>query len=370
MEPRPAGCDPDLRRVVTPLDVNKTRALLCKYGLLPDWDHILQGIANGFNVGIKSPPSCTLIFRESRILTARPGFYYGLHCWGSSIWSLFTGFSSQRAGAAHWSFSYVSSWPGTQTELRQVQDDSRFVLPAQRPQILFSKQFHQFRRLSNYVGNIRQHGRFDIVFTGWLCSCYVRHLSCLPYNSGRSESTELAVCILGWHGVCRQSRDVWADLQRWSLWFSGRHASGYISSGRFRSSQKVGGRLLCDQAPTRLLDRAGVHCSHSRYWGSLESGEAETVFFGPTLHWIRLGPGLQVGWSPSGQAVGGASAPIIVAIRIKSFHSEGSGESSWQIGPHFLHFSINSAFPPFYLILCIILYFIQSSEISPTQCQS
>jgi hypothetical protein len=144
MEPRPAGCDPDPRRVVTPLDVNKTRALLCKYGLLPDWDHILQGITNGFNVGIKSPPSCTLIFRESRILTARPRFYYRLHCWGSSIWSLFTGFSSQQAGAAHWSFSYVSNWPGTQTELRQVQDDSRFVLPAQRPQILFSKQFHQF----------------------------------------------------------------------------------------------------------------------------------------------------------------------------------------------------------------------------------
>jgi hypothetical protein len=95
MEPRPAGCDPDPRCVVTPLDVNKTRALLCEYGLLSDWDHILHGIANGFDVGIKSPPSCTLIFRESRILTAQPGFYYGLHCGGGSIWSLFTGFSSQ-----------------------------------------------------------------------------------------------------------------------------------------------------------------------------------------------------------------------------------------------------------------------------------
>jgi hypothetical protein len=149
-----------------------------------------------------------------------------------------------------------------------------------------------------------------------------------------------------------------------------RHASSCLSSGRFRSSQKMGGRLLCDQASARFLDRAGVHCSHCGYWGSLESGEVETVFFGPTLHWIRLGPGLQISRSPSGQAIGGPSAPIIVAIRIQLFHSKGSGESSWQIGPHFLHFSINSAFPPFYLILCVILYFIQSSEISPTQCQS
>jgi hypothetical protein len=62
MELKPAGCEPDPCCVTTPLNVNKTKLLLCKYGLLSDWEHILQGIANGFDVGIKSRPNCTLIF--------------------------------------------------------------------------------------------------------------------------------------------------------------------------------------------------------------------------------------------------------------------------------------------------------------------
>jgi hypothetical protein len=45
MELRLAECKPDPCCVVTPLNVNKTRDLLCKYGLLSDWNHILQGIA-------------------------------------------------------------------------------------------------------------------------------------------------------------------------------------------------------------------------------------------------------------------------------------------------------------------------------------
>lgn len=61
MELRPARCKPDPHCITTPLDVDKTRFLLCKQ-LLPDWEHILQGITNGFDVGIKSHPNCTLIF--------------------------------------------------------------------------------------------------------------------------------------------------------------------------------------------------------------------------------------------------------------------------------------------------------------------
>jgi hypothetical protein len=62
MELGPVKCGPDPCCVVTPLDVNKARMLLYKYGLLSDWNHILQGITNGFDVGIKSLPSSTLIF--------------------------------------------------------------------------------------------------------------------------------------------------------------------------------------------------------------------------------------------------------------------------------------------------------------------
>jgi hypothetical protein len=144
MELKPAGCRPDLCCIITPLDVNKTRLLLCKYRLLSDWEHILQGITNGFDVGIRSPPDCTLIFRKSCIITARPRIHCRLHCGGGCVRSLFMRFSSQRAGTAHRLLLYLSYWPGTENKLRQVQDDSGFVFSAERPQVFFSKQQYKF----------------------------------------------------------------------------------------------------------------------------------------------------------------------------------------------------------------------------------
>jgi hypothetical protein len=43
---------PDLRRVVTPLDPDWAKELLCKYNLVPYWSHIVTGLREGFDVGI------------------------------------------------------------------------------------------------------------------------------------------------------------------------------------------------------------------------------------------------------------------------------------------------------------------------------
>jgi hypothetical protein len=82
------------------------------------------------------------------------------------------------------------------------------------------------------------------------------------------------------------------------------------------------------------------------------------------------GPRLQISWSSGRQAKGHVSASIILASRIQLLHSQGSSKSAWQTNPHLLYFSINSAFPPFSLALCIIIHFIQSSEVSPSAYQS
>lgn len=239
----------------------KTRMLLCKYRLLSQQEHILKGIANGFDVGLTSPPDHTLIFRESCIFTTRPGFHHRLHCWGSSIRALFARLPSQRTGAAHWSLSYLPNWSGSQAELGQVQDDSRFILPPWRPANIFSKQLHQLRRLSDDVGNIRQHGRTNIVLTRWLLSSYIRHLGSLSYDSSQTRLTELAVCVLGGHGACRQSCYVWAELQCWGIWFGCRYAGGDLSGSRLWPSHEMAASHLQLLAPGSYLvrsDNAGV----------------------------------------------------------------------------------------------------------------
>jgi hypothetical protein len=62
MELRSADHGPDPCGVITPLDPIRTRNLLCIYNLLSDWEHILLGISNGFDVGINSLLEHTLIF--------------------------------------------------------------------------------------------------------------------------------------------------------------------------------------------------------------------------------------------------------------------------------------------------------------------
>jgi hypothetical protein len=47
-----ANPNPDPRKVVTPLDPNRVEELLCKYGLISTWNHIIVGLCEGFDVGI------------------------------------------------------------------------------------------------------------------------------------------------------------------------------------------------------------------------------------------------------------------------------------------------------------------------------
>jgi hypothetical protein len=52
MVPAAANPMPDPRWVVTPLDANRVKALLCKYNINSTWNHIIVGLHEGFDVGI------------------------------------------------------------------------------------------------------------------------------------------------------------------------------------------------------------------------------------------------------------------------------------------------------------------------------
>lgn len=56
----PAHNDP--RSVSTPLDADGLETLLKKLGLLEEWSHVINGIRNGFDVGIREIPPRSFIF--------------------------------------------------------------------------------------------------------------------------------------------------------------------------------------------------------------------------------------------------------------------------------------------------------------------
>jgi hypothetical protein len=58
--PAEAGDDPCV--VITPFNHLRVEELLRKYDIFNDWCHIVDGLRNGFNVGIQFPPSSTHTF--------------------------------------------------------------------------------------------------------------------------------------------------------------------------------------------------------------------------------------------------------------------------------------------------------------------
>jgi hypothetical protein len=61
-----ANPNPDPRKVVTPLNPNRVEELLCKYGLISTWNHIIVGLHEDFDIGIREQLSCLYIFPQSQ----------------------------------------------------------------------------------------------------------------------------------------------------------------------------------------------------------------------------------------------------------------------------------------------------------------
>lgn len=52
----------DPRQVVTPINPHKTIEILRTYNLLESFNDTVNGLIYGFDVGIKAPPTSTLLF--------------------------------------------------------------------------------------------------------------------------------------------------------------------------------------------------------------------------------------------------------------------------------------------------------------------
>ena len=68
----PANPALDPQIVVTPLSPDCTDKILCKYGIYEDWKHIITGLWEGFDVGVRETPPCSYIFCQLCFITFRP----------------------------------------------------------------------------------------------------------------------------------------------------------------------------------------------------------------------------------------------------------------------------------------------------------
>jgi len=62
MVPGPAECVPDPRIIFTPIDPVSTEHLLLSLNIYDKWKHIITGLHEGFDMGIKHPPEHTIMF--------------------------------------------------------------------------------------------------------------------------------------------------------------------------------------------------------------------------------------------------------------------------------------------------------------------
>ena len=58
----PVRPEPDPRLVVTPLNATSLEKTLLDLGLLPQWEHVIEGLRSGFDIGLSAPVSTTTSF--------------------------------------------------------------------------------------------------------------------------------------------------------------------------------------------------------------------------------------------------------------------------------------------------------------------
>jgi hypothetical protein len=154
MELVPANPVLDPQMVVTPLSPDQAEEILCKYGLYEDWKHVITGLREGFDVGIRDTPPCSHLFRQPCLVTFRSRLYIFLHCQRTSSRPLFRSLQPGHPRVHNRSILDIPTWTGPQTALEQALTCPGHVIPQERPQCCICQCGGEFRRFSHILGHV------------------------------------------------------------------------------------------------------------------------------------------------------------------------------------------------------------------------
>ncbi|KAG1759289.1 hypothetical protein EDD22DRAFT_826635 [Suillus occidentalis] len=331
----------DPRTVITPLDHLRVEELLRKYGILDNWRHIVDGIHNGFNVGIIESPPTTQLFREPFILLAKSFHNRHLHTLRASRRQILARFQPCRARALNWTFSYIPPGLGAKTAFRQISYSSGLVLPSHSFRYPVCKCRNQCRRFSNRLGHFQRYCSPHPHAPRRLCCSDLRHFFGLPYNSRLTLATKCSLHFLERHCLRGPCPYVRPHFKCWRVRICRRHARPHLSQSWLRTHPKVGGRLSRHKAPTPVLDRSRIYSPDSILRCSMEPREASALCRYTAVHWFRLGLGPQACFTTRGQAPQSARLNIVLAAPRSLIYSQRSCQSAWQIGACRLHIPSN-----------------------------
>ncbi|KAJ7018794.1 hypothetical protein C8F04DRAFT_1149944 [Mycena alexandri] len=357
---------PDPRRVVSPLDPAKTENLLRQLGLYESYRHIVVGLREGFDVGIRGLLPRTYLFRQSQILFCRPYLHFFLHRWRTGRWPLLRGLYSSRAGGNNRPIPHITAWASAQTALREIAYGTGHVLSSKRPGDCFHKRGGELRRLSNSMGHIRQHCCFNLIASAWLCRSYFRHFCGLPLNTSATGPTARALCVLGWtrlRGSCSNVRPL---LERWRIRFHSRYAGSNLRESWFWPNQEVGGRFLGDSVSRSDVDRGRIYGVDRGHRCTMESGQDKDVRRNTALHWFRLGFTFAIGIPSHREAHCYPRAASPLATYWQSFLSSRCIQLAWKARPRLLHLPPYPAFSQVHLRICQLFPFTARSPEPPS----
>lgn len=367
MAQAPAINEPDPRIVVTPLIADRVEELLCKYNLLDDWMHILIGIRNGFDVGVRSHPPSTRLFRKSCLFPTKPFIHRFLHRQRAGRRPLFPGLCTRRTRTNHRTVHILTSRSSAKATLEQIPPHSRFIIPSRRPIMGICQCWNQCRRLPYGMGFVRQYCRIDPLLTTWLCCRNVRHLGSLPHHPCAARPTKLLVRFLAGDSLRGQSPNVWLDIQCRGFRIHRGHACRHLWPSRFRPHPKMGGRFSRDTSPTPALDRSRFHSLNSILRRPMESRKAPPVRISPTLHWIRLELGFENGIHPTRKTHQNSGVSNSLAQSWCKIFGRGCKQPPRKTYSHFLCLSNDSTFLASIVHLCIYISVTSCKTVSPNR---
>jgi hypothetical protein len=343
------GADP--RSVCTPIDPDKAESLLRSFNIYNKWSHVITGLREGFDVGIKSLPTETILFREPRLISSQPRFHIFVHGERTCKWSLLPTIYPVGAGSLNRAISHFTHWARPKTQLSKIQVNTRPILPPQPSNYPGCQCWRMLRRLSHSLGHLRDNYNLDSFSTPRLSSSDIRHISSVPTGPHSSRPAECLLPILGRESEGRSSSNVWLIIECWGLWVRCRHACRYLYLSRVWPIDQMGRRFLCHKLTRKLLDRIRIYQPNSSNWHPVEFGKVTFPLILPAIHRLRLESSNENSQPSSGKGLSySILTPPLGISRHKGQSARGS-KSTWQIGSYLMHLSSNPTLPSFIIPL-------------------
>lgn len=342
----------DPRMVVTPLIVPKVENLLRSLGILEKWTHVVAGLRDGFDVGIKSAPRETIIFKNHSSSELDPTFI------SSYIEGEFANGRYSRAYSQEELEHIIGPFRTSPIGLVPKPHSSKFRMiqdlsyPRNNPQIQsvnagidpneFPTEWGTFDKTAQLILSLPE---------GSLAATF--DISAAYRLTPIRPNQQNALCIW-WDNAVRVDRAVMFGMAS-SAGVFGCVADMLVdiySHANFGPLLKWVDDFFRHPTPALFMDRGRFHQPYSIIGSSMEHGKATAPSPSAEIYRIRLEPSCSLR-ELSARETKEDYHPHRAMENLR-FHSKCTrcGQFTWKVSSHLMHLSHYPPFSPEHIILC------------------